>query len=265
MSSSHCLNCFATLEPKQKFCSQCGQKTSIHRLSLHEIGHDALHYFTHADKGIFSLLKDLFTKPGQVAREYAAGRRVRYFKPLNFYLIVMGILVFMTSAFYTEDLSGSRPLEQRAAYAKTIQEKAYFTAMAGRVKKVNKFIGKYSNAINMMTVPLFTLIFWLFYLRDRYNYTEHLVANIYFVGFIMLFYALIITPLNYLIKNPRLDMVLIGIFFLFEISYRASAYYAFVHKRGWLYALKALGVSLLCTALWAWGTYSLISWYIRKG
>ena len=55
----NCLNCNAPLTSTQKFCGECGQKTALKRVNLHDVLHDAIHYFTHADKGIFTLLKSL--------------------------------------------------------------------------------------------------------------------------------------------------------------------------------------------------------------
>lgn len=80
-----CKNCAGELTESYAFCPGCGQKAHLHRLSWHEIGHGLVHYFTHADKGIFSLLKDLATKNGVVAREYIEGQRRKYFPPPNFF------------------------------------------------------------------------------------------------------------------------------------------------------------------------------------
>jgi hypothetical protein len=80
MSSPTCLNCEENLEISAKFCPQCGQKTDTHRLTIGHIVHDSVHAITHADKGIFHLLKDLAVRPGVVAREYIGGKRKKYFK-----------------------------------------------------------------------------------------------------------------------------------------------------------------------------------------
>lgn len=97
MYSTNCLNCGSAFTPDAKYCAACGQKAATHRMHFHDIWHDLIHYFTHADKGIFHLLKDLATKPGLVAREFVEGKRQKYFRPLNFFLIVAGLVVFMTS------------------------------------------------------------------------------------------------------------------------------------------------------------------------
>lgn len=90
---SNCLNCNAPLSATQKFCSECGQKTALKRVNLHDVLHDAIHYFTHADKGIFTLLKSLVVQPGLVAKEYIEGKRKKHFPPLNFFLIVAAVYI----------------------------------------------------------------------------------------------------------------------------------------------------------------------------
>ncbi len=57
MHLTNCLNCGSNLGSGYKFCATCGQKAATHRLNFHEIGHDALHYITHADKGIFTSIE----------------------------------------------------------------------------------------------------------------------------------------------------------------------------------------------------------------
>ena len=265
MSSSSCLNCGKLQEPGFTFCPGCGQKASTHRLSFHDLSHDAIHYFTHADKGIFMLLKELMSKPGIVAREYVEGRRTHYFKPLNFFLLVAAVLVLATGFLYTEGNSRSRAFENRAGTAVKPHEKAAFEKASDRVRNVNKITGKYSNVINMLATPFITFLFWLFYRKGRYNYIEHLVANMYFVAFTMLVYSLVVAPLAYLVVNPRLDYLILGLFFLFEILYRGFAYYHFMAKPGKGQLARAIAISTVNTLIWIMLTFTLISTYIRTG
>ena len=184
MSSNSCLNCGNQITPGFLFCPNCGQKTAVHRLNYHDLSHDAIHYFTHADKGIFSLLRELAVRPGKVAREYVEGRRTYYFKPLNFFLLVAAVLVLSTSFLFEEGNTrpsiGNKPRTTMGPQANTANTKAL-----KRFKNVNKITSRYSNVINMMATPLISFLFWLFYRKERYNFIEHLVANMYFIGIIM--------------------------------------------------------------------------------
>ena len=265
MHATNCLNCGVNLTADQSFCSQCGQKTSIHRINFHELLHDVVHYFTHADKGIFHLLKILFTKPGVVAREYVRGARKKYFPPLNFFLIVAGIVVLMTTFFYKEeDEPRARSLERYAYTLKDQGRQKYFLTMAGRMRTATKFMSRYSNAIGMIATPLITVFFWLCY-RRKYNYVEHLVANMYFVGATLLVYGLIIVPIMSLPMSTIVSYRILGVYFLFEIFYRSIAYYQFIDRKGALAFLKAFVISALVVAFWVAATWYAIVYYIQNG
>src|SRR4051812_15937136 len=52
-----CLNC--GYEVINNFCSNCGQSTATHRLSIgHFVVHDLIHSIWHVDRGIFFTLKE---------------------------------------------------------------------------------------------------------------------------------------------------------------------------------------------------------------
>lgn len=265
MHPTNCLNCGAGLVTAQKHCSVCGQKAATHRLNWHELIHDALHYVTHADKGIFHLVKELALRPGLVAREYLAGKRVKYFKPVNFFLIVAGILVFMTSYFH---FGNKKNVERLEAYAATLEDPAAqkkYYAMAKRMEKTDHYTSKYSNVINMLATPLMAFFFWLFYRKAGYSLIEHLVANMYFVSFLMLFYSLLIIPWQSSITWSPLSWFLVTAFFLLEIIYKSIAYYQFINKKGAGPYFKALGVSIVTVLIWVGGSFLLIRHYISGG
>lgn len=168
----------------------------------------------------------------------------------------------MTSLFYKQNNVRSQQIKLAAERIQDPVRKQQLIAMSSRVRKVNVITGKYSNVINMVATPLLTLLFWLMY-RRYYNYIECLVANMYFVGFTMLLYALLIVPLQHLF--PQSGTYIIASFFVFEIIYRGFAYYQLINKKGTRHLLKSFGLSLFITFIWVSGTYTLIANYIRTG
>jgi hypothetical protein len=265
MHPTNCLNCGSHLGTGYKFCAACGQKANTHRLSLHEIGHDALHYVTHADKGIFHLIKELALRPGRVAREYVDGKRAKYFKPVNFFLIVGTLLVFMATTFHLTDETRFKQMEAAVAKVKdpVLQKKLYGIAERGR--NVSHYLGKYYNVINMVATPLFALFFWLCYKKARYTYIEHLVATMFILSFSMLCYSLLLVPWQKKLTMSGISWMVMLVYFTFEITYRSFAYYHFIGRKGVGAYFKALGVSMLIVIVWAGGCYLLIDRYIRTG
>ena len=49
MQNTNCLNCDDLLEPGKRFCTQCGQKASAHRITMGHFFHEVFHAFTHTD------------------------------------------------------------------------------------------------------------------------------------------------------------------------------------------------------------------------
>jgi hypothetical protein len=260
MHSPMCLNCENPLVPGQNFCPGCGQNSTVHRLSMHDVGHDALHYFTHADKSIFSLIWQLFRKPGLVPREYVAGKRKKYFPPLNFFLVVAAVCLFMTSMLHSYR---SVPVRQSStSYStNTSQLSPAVQQRMERGRKVGVFFSKYTNLVSMAAIPLMTLIVFLFYSRGKYNYTEHLVANMYIGGFTVLMYALIFLPAGAVVSGS----ITLYLFFGFELIYRVVAYYYFINMRTGKGIALSIMANVTTTFAWIGLSYFCIRMYISHG
>lgn len=92
---SRCENCEAALHGH--YCHDCGQ--SVHN-PVRNFGHaieEVFESFWHLDGRVFRTLRELMS-PGKVAREYLAGRRVRYIPPLRLFVIV-SVLTFFVAQF----------------------------------------------------------------------------------------------------------------------------------------------------------------------
>ncbi len=154
-------------------------------------------------------------------------------------------------------------MRQTAAAIKSPVAKQHVLAMADRMEKADVITTKYANLISMLATPFMTLFLWAFYWRRPYNYFEHLVANMYFVGFTLLVYALIVKPINALgWFNPLYALMA---FFLFETVYRSLAYYHFIQQYTTGGKIKAVAVSLFVVLAWVALSYVLIGNYIRNG
>lgn len=258
-----CPNCGFTLTNDFIYCPRCSQKTQLHRLSLHEVLHDGLHYFTHADKGLFNLLKDLLLKTGRVAKEYVAGKRKKHFPPLNFFLIVAAVYVLMMSSVAPAQSNTLRNHPEINRIPDPVQRERVIKIYERQGKAIS-FLNKYSNVVSMIAAPLICFIYWLFYIRGRYNYTEHLVGCMYMSGFTNLVYILILVPLSLLLKF-RNSNLLIGLLVIFQLTYNSVYYYYFIGKDTKSSALKATVVSLFAVMFWMGFSYYAVRMYIQNG
>lgn len=225
-----CKNCDNHTADEFVYCPSCGQKTNLHRLSLHDIIHEAIHYFTHADKGLLQLIRDLALKKGKVAREFVEGKRKKFFPPLTFFFLVIAINLFVSTK---TDGHVNVNIEEKYPEVKTISnpvKKAEWIAVYTRREQGVHFINTNINTIAMVSLPFIAFIFWLFYRRIRYNYVEHLVAGMYMFGFYTLL-TVVISAFGYLFSIN--ENIIYSICLPLQVIYYTLFYSSFIEGRCW--------------------------------
>lgn len=91
-----CLNCGAVL--RGQYCGNCGQRARSRLISLWELIRDAFGDLFEFDSRLWRTLIPLLVRPGQLTRDYLAGRRARYMPPFRMYLVLS--LIFFVIAFF---------------------------------------------------------------------------------------------------------------------------------------------------------------------
>jgi hypothetical protein len=81
----NCLNCGEKL--LGRFCSQCGQKSSVRKLTLGSVAGDFLNAISDSDQGWPRTLIDLTINPGKMINNYLAGKRKRYLQAGKYTLL----------------------------------------------------------------------------------------------------------------------------------------------------------------------------------
>jgi len=155
-----CLNCHQKLATP--FCGHCGQKASTHRYSLkHFMEHDVVHGVWHVDKGILKTLKDLFTRPGHSVREFLLGKRANFFNFITLLLTLVAVSTLISgySHFSMLDVLPKDSVEEMNA--------------------LQKFFTNYPKIVLIITIPLYSLLSYLWFRKAKFNYSEHLVLNSY--------------------------------------------------------------------------------------
>ncbi|MBV6478087.1 MAG: hypothetical protein HGGPFJEG_00834 [Ignavibacteria bacterium] len=205
-----CKNCGNELNGM--FCSNCGQKHIEGRFNLKDLLHNFFHAFTHLDRGILFLIKELFFRPGIVSAEYINGKRIRYFNPLQFLILAVAVSTFIAVNYSlfgpkinTDTISG-------------IEETQRFFL------EFNVFIYKYFNLIIFISVPVISVYSYLFYKSSGYNFAENLIFNTFISGERTVFYILL-TPFLYFFKQHW--YIIIGFYYIGWIFYFGFAYCQF--------------------------------------
>lgn len=263
MVSTNCLNCTANLEHGQKFCPACGQKTDTHRLTFAHFLHEGFHAFTHADTGIFHLLKCLATRPGTTAREYLRGKRKAYFNPFTFFLLIMALFVFLNSFFAPV----ARPIEPDTRVLARIPTQAgreKYIATIHRAAKASNFMRNNGNILAMIAIPYISFLTWLFFKRRGFNYAEHLTANMMFITFSNLLFAILVFPLQAMARHTSAEPFVVWIGLLLQILYLAWSLNGFLTLKTAGARTKSLGVSALAIILWMFLTLTGMAVYIYQ-
>lgn len=241
-----CKNCLTVIATNYDFCPKCGQNAHLHRLSMHDVAHEVLHYFTHADKGLFHLLKALATKTGAVAREYCEGKRKSYFSPLNFFLIMITISFFVVSLDNGRAVMTMIDRDQFLQAYPDPHVRKIMERFVTRWQYITKLMLEYYKVSYILTLPIYSLFYWLMLRREKFNFTEHLVANMYMQGFTVA--AFIILQLLTVLRIDLAQLLYTAIFML-QFVYFAIFYYKFMNFSGTNGKLLAATITFIVVVL----------------
>ena len=160
MKTKKCLNCERAFEGN--FCPDCGQSASEKRISAHYILHDIPHSVFHIDRGFFYTFKRLFLHPGRVAEDYLRGKRVQHFRPFAYVMILTAL-----SAFIVKLLMWAK------------ERLVLFYEPEFLMPEKSNFFENYFSVFIFLMIPFTSLVTWLFFVRRKYNFWEHFIANTY--------------------------------------------------------------------------------------
>jgi hypothetical protein len=220
-----CKNCDRPLIEGWRYCAACGQKTTAPRLSLHEIGHEALHALLHVDRSVLSLIRALAVRPGGVALDYVSGRRKRYYGPFAF--LIVAVAVASAGIAVTE-----------------------FPAVTSDVPNgVERFLQHHVNLLFFLQVPVIAAACRVLSPRGPFNYAEYLVLAAYTMGMRILFFVVVNVGGWYFLRPsaPVARDLYIALMPTAPL-YLGFACAQFMPGRKWLSALKGVVAWLLAYA-----------------
>ena len=138
-----CLDCGAPVASKH--CAECGQSAGVHVLSMREVAGDVTHSLLHLDSRVWRTLKLLILEPGELTREFIAGRHQRYLPPIF-------------------GMDWNDPLRRACLKIRADGGAALAERFAATAPK-----------LMFLFLPLMAGVALLFYWRPRRLYAEHLV------------------------------------------------------------------------------------------
>lgn len=88
-----CENCGFKLSETNKYCPNCGQKNTTHKIAFGHFFMEVLEGLFHFDSKILITVRDLFI-PGRIVVNYNQNKRARYVPPIRFYIFTS--VIFFT-------------------------------------------------------------------------------------------------------------------------------------------------------------------------
>jgi hypothetical protein len=236
-----CKNCAFDFEGK--FCPNCSQKADTHRFTIGHFVHDFFHALTHTDKGMLYLIREMFTRPGQVALEYNAGKRKKYFNPITFLLIMTAVQVFVIAKtnFFDAVTSSSQTYFRKMIST----EKSDLERFDRQMEESNKQVSKVTETklTTFLLTPLLAMFTWLFFRKSGHNLAENLIFNVLVLAQLTV-YFIPVAIIPFLIM-PSYVVLWFTLYFLLNIVYSFIAYKQFF-KLSWAKTIfKGIAVQII--------------------
>jgi hypothetical protein len=242
-TSIQCKNCGTTF--LGKFCSHCGQKTTVQRITIRDTLSDFSDTIFSVDAPLFYTIKMLCLHPGTMLREFLAGKRKRYYKPVAFFVLMTIIYLLVRS------LIGYDPLLASAVRVTGDPNEMMVQAQQMMFENINKF--------------LFFFVLWFGILLKTFFYKRYSLAECWTIGFYLVGIYITLTTLNmflvhYVSRDLQfLGIIVIGIYFVFALC-------SLFQTPKWLITLKTIPVYLISIGLYIISafSFSLLIVYLKN-
>lgn len=215
-----CKNCGTEYDDHHNFCPNCGARNIRNRLTPDVLAKQANEEFFSVDNKLLRTFIALFTKPEDVIVGYIKGTRKKYLNVIQYFafsLTLAGIQVFIMTTFFKEALEINlyEGMEDLPG-----QENNPFKNLDF------EFFNNYQGLIYILGVPISAFSTWIVYYllgNRRFNFTEHLVLNLYYSAQVIIVTAivsifLLMFGFNYFVVSTIVTIPLFG--YLFYILLR---------------------------------------------
>jgi len=281
--TGHCRNCGTSLnlQPRPRFCPQCGQETVLHPPTFWEFVHEFVGHYIALEGTLWRTLFSLLLKPGRLTSEYFAGRRRRYLLPLRLYLsasFVFFVLVKLAGVGSNVNFSVSptavdakgRPAATSSAEVSQSMRDAQAclaqpascgwlerqtSRLRVRAAETSKDPAAFQRRIHSMApytvfvlLPVFAGVLKLAYRSRRMNYGAHFVFSLHMHSF--WFVALLLTSIS-----PKWLEDLLA---LAAVAYGLYALQHVYHGRWWTTALRAITITTVYAVLFVVGVLGMV-------
>jgi len=167
-----CINCSA--EAEGTFCSHCGQKLEIKRLTWKESLNDFWARIYGFDGMFPRTFKDLTLRPGFAATEFIKGNRARYYGPVGYFFLMITCFLLLLSIIGLSVVDYMR--EMQSAIADQENEAAFN-------RDIRAMLSDNFKVIAFVFIPIQAFCArYIFFRKQNLNFLEHSVLPLYLMG-----------------------------------------------------------------------------------
>jgi len=183
------------------YCSQCGEKElSGDDYSIRHYLEELLLAFTLLESKVLRSVRLVLSRPGYLSSEHFHGRRVRYVKPIQLFILMNLVYYFSLTQF--EATTFTTPLATQMhmnnyypGYAsmrverKLQKEKISYQALE---TKYNQKTNVLSKSLIFLLIPIFALLFCALFFKKSKYLVQHAVVATHFWAFSLILLGVIL-------------------------------------------------------------------------
>jgi len=232
-SETICKNC--SNATSNEYCAKCGEKSQPKRLTFSDVLSD---FFSNAftlEIPLLYTVKKLVIHPGKVAREFIEGRRKPYYKPFQFYLLILTIYYIF---YYWLGLDTDEIMFYYRD-ASPFAEDANAYRQQEMVQPFSELFREYMKLLSFLIIPVQTVVTKWFFRKSGCNLAEIFVLWLYVHGILMAA-GMLLQPLALVHPAPFYNISI-----LLSLCYSTYALWHFFHAKPITIILKGIGITLL--------------------
>lgn len=209
-----CKNCNNKFEGK--FCNCCGQSSSIGRINWKYLSKSIADGVFQINHGFLYTAKVLLLKPGKSLQDFFLGKRKKFYQPFAF--LILSVTIFLLTKLIGNEtlldfiVNGLREREE--------PNKLWYWGTF-------KFLATNQIYMFLYIVPLFSIASIISFKKEKYNFSEYVILNLYITGEQVLIYSI------FSFVKDR-DSLLLFLPLILGFCYNIYVYNKFLNQLSWL-------------------------------
>jgi hypothetical protein len=230
---ANCINC--NQEVSTAYCPACGQRNPVKKINMVNMWSDFAARIYGFDGMFPRTLRDLTIRPGQVARDYIIGNRVKYYGPVGYFFLTLTVYLLLASMLDIDlvNLMIQSNSPDIVSQGDNVQ--------GSMVKEITSWTLENMRSISFFITLFYVFFTWLLYRKSKFNFVETGVLVFFVTGHTL--WLLIIQLFAYWIGGFVLQTSYLMIISILFMIYGFVDFYN--HKSKWKIALMGFLVQIL--------------------